>query len=539
MHELLIRNGSIIDGTGSPAFPGHILIKADRIEQVITGEAPTDEGRLVIDAAGLAVTPGFIDVHSHSDLSILANPNCESSLQQGITTEIAGNCGWSMAPVHHASVERLAKELVALLAGLPRDTAAIPWTWSTLAEYLAVVEERGSGVNFGTFVGQSMVRAYVIGAADRAGTAGEVTRMRALVEAALTDGAFGLSTGRSYAPGKHAGIDEIIELARPLGAHGGLYTSHIADQMERVSEATEEVAEIGFRARCAVQVAHQKVCTKACFGHASETLAVMDRARERGVDIASDVYPWLYTQLMTLRRALPHWAVEGSADAACARLRDPETRRRLLEGDSRSGTPGFAGVVAGMAADGIIYCRHTHEYEGMELRELAAAKGLPLADAVCELLVENELIVKVAGLMSEPDLIAILQHPLSMVSTDAFALDKPLPEEESVHPRHYGTYPQVLGRYVRELGALRLEEAVRKMTSAPAARVGLTDRGRIRVGACGDLVIFDPDTVANTSTVAEPASVPAGIAWVIVNGRVAVDHGRLTDARAGQVLRRG
>ncbi|MGE5561042.1 MAG: N-acyl-D-amino-acid deacylase family protein [Chloroflexota bacterium] len=538
MNELLVRGGLIIDGSGQPAYPGHVIIKNGRCDGIITGEAPSDEGRQVIDAAGLAVAPGFIDIHSHSDLSILANPRCESSLQQGITTEIAGNCGWSMAPVHHAAVERLAKTLVAGLAGVPRDSTDLAWTWTTMAEFLEQVESRGCGVNFGSYVGQSMVRAYVIGGDDRAGTADEVRKMRRLVEQALADGAFGLSTGRSYVPGKYAGTDEIVELSRPLGPAGGLYTSHIADQKERVVAATEEVAEIGLRARCAVQVAHQKVCTKACFGRAGDALAVMDRARGRGVDIASDVYPWLYTQLFTLSRALPRWATDGSVDAACARLRDPDVRRRLIEGDSRSGSASLAETAARMARDGVIHCRLTHHYEGMELGEVAAAKGLPLVDALCELLAENELAVKTAGLMSEADLIAILKHPLAMVSTDAFTLDRPLPEEESVHPRHYGTYPQVLGRYVRELGALTLEEAVRKMTAAPAARVGLTDRGRIRAGCAADLVIFDPATIANTSTAAEPASFPVGIAWVIVNGRLAVDHGRLTETRAGHVLRR-
>lgn len=538
MPELLIKNGLIVDGTGAPAYPGHLIVKDGQITAIAKGEVPAEEGRQVIDAGSQAVAPGFIDLHSHSDLTILANPRAESALHQGITTEITGVCGWSMAPIHHYSVEKLGMMLVEGLGGVKRDNPAIDWTWTTMAEYLDHVRRRGSGTNFGSFVGQSMVRAYVIGTANRTATHEEVVRMRRLVEQALEDGAFGLSTGRAYNPGRHAGTDEIVELTRPLGYYGGLYTSHIASESKDVVAATEEVAEIGQRARCAVNVSHQKVCGKANWGRAGEPLSVMERAQARGIDMSSDIYPWTFTQLGNVARWLPLWAREGSTDAACARLRDPQVRAKLAaEVDPESGRT-FADILGESGATGLVHCRHTHQYEGMELAEIATATGKSLLDTLCDLLADNEMMIKAASLLLEDDVIAILKHPLSMVGTDSFDIDVPLPEEEVVHPRHYGTYPQVLGRYVRELKALTLEEAIRKMTSRPASRVGLTDRGRIREGAWADLVIFDPTTIGNTSTAAEPASFPTGIAYVLVNGQVAVDHNRCLGAQSGQVLHR-
>lgn len=540
MYDLALNNGWVVDGTGRPGFAGSVGILRGRVARVAKGEKAL-EGREVLELDGLTVCPGFVDVHSHSDLSILGNPRAESSLRQGITTEIAGNCGWSMAPLHKQLADVLATRLVRGLAG-EESASALRFNWSSLAEFLDVVEAKGIGNNLGTFVGQSMVRGYVMGSEDRVPSGAELQKMRALVAAAMGDGAFGLSTGRSYFPGRLASTEEIIELARVISHYQGLYTCHLKNQDSAIDESVEEVLEIGRSARTPVQLAHHKVCSKPCWGTLGRTLERMDAARAQGVDVMADVYPFLYTQVSYLGSRLPEWVTKAGEVEGAALLQSAETRQKVKEEmlgrvEPGSGQPVFAALPR-MAQSGVVYCRDTKGYEGMDLGEVAREKGAELLDALLLLLAENQLMVKTAGIMSAEDLCTILRHPLAMVSTDAYALDKPLDEKAAVHPRHYGTYPVVLGQYVREQGLLTVEEAVRKMTSLPARRVGLLDRGIIAAGAWADLVAFDPAVVGNRSTVEQPAQFPAGVEYVLVNGGITIARGEYRDVRAGQVLRR-
>lgn len=557
-----IRNGFIVDGTGKSGFYGDVVIRDGRIADVrhrpaetlksgsaaagsasgsasspaADGPAPDD---VVIDATGRTVTPGFVDVHSHSDLSILANPRAESSLRQGITTEIAGNCGWSMAPVTKATADTVGNRLIGSLAG--KDAAeAIPWTWSTMAEYQDFVEERGTGNNQGTYVGQSMVRAYVLGRDDRLPSSKELAKMKSLVRQAMEEGAFGLSTGRSYFPGRLAGTPEVIELAREIAPFHGLYTSHIRNQDVDIMGATQEVIDIGRGAGCAVQVAHQKVCAKKCWGQAPQVLELMEKGRDHGVDVYSDIYPFNYTQISNMARILPSFVTEGSTADAVARLRDPSNHPRVLEeATARAKAWGSSDPLAGLGRTGVVFCRKTKELEGLDLDEVAARYGLPLFETVLALLADNDLMVKTAGIMSEEDTSYIIKHPFSMISTDAFALDKEMDEAAAIHPRHYATYPRIIDFYVRQKRLLTLEEAVWKMAGFPAARVGLLDRGTVRKGAWADILVFDPDTVAEASTIEKPAQFSPGIDYVLVNGQVVLDRGIYHDVRAGHVLRKG
>lgn len=543
-----------MDGTGQPGFLGDVVIKDGRVAEVrrlsnggpaatgtpADGPAPAP-GDVVIDATGRVVSPGFVDVHSHSDLSILANPRAESSLRQGITTEIAGNCGWSMAPVTKATADTVGNRLIGSLVGKEAGTA-IPWTWSTMAEFLDFVEDRGAGNNQATYVGQSMVRAYVLGTDDRLPSSKELAKMKSLVRQAMEEGAFGLSTGRSYFPGRLAGTPEIIELAREIAPFHGLYTSHIRNQDLDIMGATQEVIDIGRGAGCAVQVAHQKVCSKKCWGQAPRVLELMEKARDRGVDVYSDIYPWNYTQIGNMARMLPAFITEGTTAEAVARLRDPANHPRILEeATARARARGGDGSdpFAGMGKTGVVYCRKTKELEGLDLDEVAARYGLPLFETVLALLADNDLMVKTAGIMSEEDTSYIIKHPFSMISTDAFALDQEMDEAAAIHPRHYATYPRILDFYVRQRKLLTLEEAVWKMAGFPASRVGLLDRGVVRKGAWADILVFDPDTVAEASTIEKPAQFSPGFDYVLVNGQVVLDHGTYRDVRAGQVLRKG
>ncbi|MEW6524148.1 MAG: D-aminoacylase [Bacillota bacterium] len=541
MHDLVLANVFVVDGTGRPGFAGSVGVLRGRVARVAKGGEKL-EGREVLELDGLTVCPGFVDVHSHSDISILGNPRAESSLRQGITTELAGNCGWSMAPLHKQLADVLATRLVSGLAG-KEAAGAMVFNWSTISEFLDVVAAKGIGNNLGTFVGQSMVRGYVMGAEDRVPSSIELERMKALVDAAMRDGAFGLSSGRSYFPGRLASTEEVVELARVTARYQGLYTCHLKNQDTAIDESVEEVLDIGRWAKTPVQLAHHKVCSKPCWGRLGSTLGRMDEARSKGVDVMADVYPFTFTQIGYLGARLPEWVTREGESKGAELLQSPDHRRKAKEEmlsrvDPASGQP-VGATVERMARSGVVYCRKTKAYEGMDLGEVASEKSTDLVDAMLLLLAENDLMVKTAGIMSDEDLRVILRHPLAMISTDAFALDRPLDEKASIHPRHYGTYPVVLGRYVREEGLLTLEEAVRKMTSLPARRVGLLDRGVILAGAWADLVVFDPATIGSCSTIENPAQFPAGIHYVLVNGKTTIAQGEYQDVRAGQVLRKG
>lgn len=533
MLDLLITNAAVIDGTGAPAFRGEVGVERGRI--VMVRRLPEDGGEdpggpaavRTIDAGGKVVCPGFIDLHSHSDRGILRDPAAESSLLMGVTTEITGNCGGSMAPLSSAA----ARLMQPRVGDLELD-------WRTMDEFLARLERTDIGNNHGLFVGQGTVRSCVMGMETRFPTEAELDVMVELVRESMEAGAFGISTGRAYVPGCFGGLREVVTLTGVVGEHLGLYTSHIADQWANVHRATWEVVEIGVRTGAVVQVAHQKVVGKDNWGRGDEVLAILEEGRDMGVDIMADVYPYPFAAVMALDRVLPA-SLRGESDEETLSNLGADNAEDTIRRAFRE-EPTY--VTARLPLYGLVQCEGTGEFEGLDMGEAALRLDTDLAGAVYRLLVENELCVKVAGIMSEEDVRSIVAHPLVMIGSDSgirnYGRDR---EEEkgwsTVHPREYGTFPRVLGKYVREERLLTLEDAVYKMTGLPAERIQLPDRGVIARGFWADLVIFDPEVVTDCATIAEPCQPPEGLEYVIVNGQVAVHRSEIQPVRAGQVLR--
>ena len=536
-YDLIIKGGKVVDGAGNPWFYGDLAIADGKIAAV--EKLPQEDAERVIDAEGLVVAPGFIDAHSHSDGGVLVYPHMESTLAQGITTVVAGQCGGSPAPIdpdmRELLEERYSKQMP------PGIEFKI--TWTTFDEYLNRVEEVGVGANIAHHVGHSTVRIAAMGFDARQPTEAELEEMRRLTEEAMESGAYGLSTGLIYPPGMYATTDEIVELAKVAARYGGVYDSHIRGEGATLLKAVAEAIEIGESAGLPVHISHHKAAGKSVWGMSVETLRMMEEARSRGVDVTFDQYPYRAgsTSLVTL---LPPWAHDGGVEKLLERLGDAEDRERMRR-DIEQGLPGWENFASALGWENIMisYVRseESKTAEGKNLVEVKEMRGEPDEfTALYKLLLEEE---GAAGMvifaMQEEDVRRIMKHPLHMVGTDSssvastgpFAMGKP-------HPRHFGTYPRILGRYVREHGVLRLEEAVRKMTSFPAQRFGILDRGLLRPGMWADITIFDPETVIDHATYQDPHQLPDGIPYVIVNGVVAVDKGRCTGALAGRVLRK-
>lgn len=543
-YDLVLAGGLIVDGTGRPGRQGSVGVRGGRIAEVVGG-GKTLKGRNVIDLDGLVLAPGFVDIHSHSDLSLLANRTAASSVLQGITTQLGGNCGWSLAPCHKKVAEELILPMVSSSAGEGSDRA-IDFSWATVGEFLDKLEETPIGMNIATLVGQHVVRGYVMGREDRLPTEAELNQMRRLVRQAMADGAFGLSTQRSLFP--TADFQEMVELVAEVADARGLYVCHLLSQDAGVSESVREVTEIGRLTGCAVQVTHHKVCTKPCWGNAQESLEIIEQARAEGVDVMLDAYPYPYTSITDMSRLLPPWLLQDGREAGALRLRDAETRRKVLaeietarrrpraESDDVSAS---VYVRHDLKTSGIVYCRNTHRYEGLDVGELAAEKGIGLIEACLELLAENDLMVKTAGIMSQSDVDQIITHPLNMISTDCSVSDKvSFSGFSSVHPRTYGNYPQFLQKYVFQDCVLTLEEAIHKCAQMPARRMGLVDRGVISKGAWADLVAFDPAEIRDQATPENPVCPPSGIHYVLVNGELVVNRRSLRGAFPGMVLRK-
>lgn len=534
MYDLIIRGGTVIDGTGGPGRPADIGVNGGAIRAV--GDLADAEARITLDATGKTIAPGFIDMHSHSDLSLPVHNRAESTLLQGITTEVIGSCGWSMAPLKQEIQETLIKGLFKSLIGL-ESLNRLDARWRSFGEYLDHLERIGIGANVVPLVGQSLIRAHVVGREKRPPTRGEMAAMKDLLRASMDEGAFGFSTGRAYLPGGNARTEEIIELAKVLHSYDGIYTSHIRNESDELLDAVAEVIRIGREAGIKVEVSHHKAIGPANFGKVKESLAMIDRAREEGVAINADVYPYAFAQVYPLASHFTLESEDTDPKGLTERLKDREKRAALrakLEEAARERGRRFM-----VGANYVVISAPRHrDLEGGTLEDGAKRAGQDLFDFCADLLLEAEMKVNVAARMDESDVRTVLRHPLVMVGTDAFAIDAPLGDDAPIHPRHYGTFPRVLGHYARDLKLLALEEMVAKVTGRPAAKLGLTDRGLIKEGYAADLVVFDQEAIIDRATAADPYAPPVGIDWVIVNGQVAVDHGRRTDALAGRVLRR-
>lgn len=530
--DLVIINGRIVDGTGAPWFVGDVGITGGRIAAI--GKLDAASARERIDATGLVVAPGFIDMLGQSEFNVLVDPRAASKIMQGVTTEVTGE-GGSIAPVNDRMMK--GREASYRQFGVEQD-------FRTLAEYFHRLETRSRpAINVATFVGAGGVRDYVIGRDDRPATAAELEAMKKLVAEAMEDGALGLSSSLQYVPDRFASTDELVELAKVAARYGGIYISHQRSESGRIFESLDEVFGIAERAQIPAEVWHLKTAYKANWGKMPEVLDYFEAARARGLDVSANIYP--YDRASNgLDACLPLWVREGGTDKMLERLSDPKLRERIREEMADGsitewenqwyGSGGGAGVLVSSVLDPSL-----RKWEGMNLVELGRAMGKDPRDAAMDLVIadrgETSCIISI---MDESDVRAALAHPLVSIDTDsgARAEDGPLSESKS-HPRAWGTFTRILGKYVREEKLLTIEEAVRKMTSRASTRVGLWDRGILRPGMAADITVFDPDTIRDVATFEDPNRYSVGVRYVLVNGRPVVSEGKITDERPGQVLR--
>ena len=519
--------GLVVDGTGARAYRADVGVRRGRIEAI--GDLAASPAGERIDARGRVVCPGFIDMHTHSDLSLFLCPTGDSKIHQGVTTEVVGNCGFSPAPLTPEHAETV-QSLHGFFGSFVRE---LDWGWRTYGEFAERLGSGGLGLNVAPLVGHVTVRAAVMGYAQRPPSATELGAMQDLVRSAMRDGCFGLSTGLVYPPGAYADTEEVVELTRVVGQAGGLYASHIRGEGHSLLRAVAEAIEVGERAGTPVQISHHKAAFRPYWGRIRHAMRLSEWAQARGQDVTFDVYPYTAGSA-PLTQIVPDWAHEGGLDVLVARLRTPADRRRLTQEIGEQGREWDQTLVSWMP-DG-----SGKADEGSTIADIAARRKADPIETLLTLLEESRgRGMMVHFVMSEDDVRHVMQHPLAMFGSDGLVLTPRGPlAEGKPHPRCYGTYPRVLGHYVRDTAVLTLESAVHKAAYRPAEKLGLASKGRVQVGADADLVVFDPVTVRDLATYAEPHRFPAGIDHVLVAGEMTVREGRHTGARAGRVLRR-
>ena len=528
MDDILIRNAQVIDGSGAPARPADVAIADGRIRAI--GNHHAGQAHRIIDARGHVVAPGFIDIHTHSDFTLPLNPRAESKIRQGVTTEVLGNCGFSAAPALPGRVEALRDYL----------GASAPWLefrQTTFKEYLDAFP--ATAVNTIMQAGHNTLRLMAMGMEDRAPSDAELVLMQDLLAEALDAGALGLSSGLFTAPGIYAQPQEMIALGNVLRRHGGAYSSHVRDEANHVFDAVREAIAVGEGCGIHVQIAHLKLSGTDNWGGAQRLLAEIDAAKARGVRVDVDQYPYTAGS-NPLRNLLPPWVQEGGMEAMLARLADPEVRTRIGAEIAARGLNNF-GRIPSWDAVRIAISPHQSQFAGRTIADIARTRRVDPLDAVCDYLITDRGHTRiVVESMSEDDVQKIVSVPSVLVGSDGTSLAPyGTTGQGKPHPRFYGTFPRVLGRYVRELGLLSLPQGVCKMTGGSAAALGLRDRGLLRAGYRADVCVFDPQTIADRATYEDPHRYAEGIATVIVNGHVVIDGGEHTGALPGQVLRRG
>lgn len=541
--DLLITGARVVDGTGAPWFRADVGVRGGTIVAVGRLEAAATAAR-TIDAEDRALTPGWIDIHTHSDYGVLADPPAECAVRQGSTTHVIGNCGVSAAPIADGHRALAAKQLGDYGHPLPEE-------WTSYAGYLEAVERRGVGTNIAPLVGHGTVRLAVLGMDERPPDAGELAAMRAHVDEAMRAGCFGMSTGLVYPPGCFGDTDEVVALAEVAAAHGGLYASHIRGERETIVDAVTECIAIGERAGCRVQISHN--CPKYGGWHLQdEVIALWEDARARGLDVTVDND--LHTDFgPALAEALPQWTFALSIDELIALLGDPARRAALKAEILADRTPAFgpAGLLVHEAFERIFLarCRVHTEFDGLTIAQIAERRGVDPWDAYMDAIVnERNAAMAVFDYMGAEQIERVLRHPLVMVSSDGWVIppDARTADPAPYVPCSYSEYPGLIERYVVQRPVLSLEEAVRKSTSMPAAKLGLHDRGLIKPGFAADLLLFEPTRVRDrasdlwphdTGFPTYPHEYPEGIDWVLVNGTVAVQEGEFLGTLAGRVLR--
>jgi N-acyl-D-amino-acid deacylase len=518
MYDLLFRAARVVDGSGSPWYRADVAVKDGRVAAI--GRLGGAQAACTIDCQDAVLAPGFVDLHVHSDLNLLVEPRHEAKLFQGVTIELLGQDGLSYAPISRQKLPLLRR----FLGGLNGDPP-IDWDWSSVAEFLAKFDRRVAP-NVAFLIPLCAIRAEVMGFDARQASADELARMRALIAEGMQDGAVGLSTGLTYPINAWTTTDDLVELCSEVARYGGIYVTHMrytlgAGLLEPIAEAIE----IGERAGLPTHISHFKGA-RGGVRDVAGALGLIDRARARGLDVTLDAYPYNAGSTM-LQASLPMWLHEGGPDRVLERLTDRTVRQRVGEAFAARPPVWSDYTLASVGS------ARNRALEGRPLSDLIAESGKDQVDWVCDLLLEEELRVscRQADGQTDDDIIPVLQHPAMMVGSDGLHLGS------AVHRRTYGTFARILGRYVRELGALRLEEAVRKMTSASAARIGQSDRGLVRPGLWADLVVFEPETIAEQATWEQPRRLARGVRQVLVNGALVLDGGQHTGATPGRALR--
>ncbi len=529
-YDLLIHKGHIIDGTGSPWYTGDVAIQGGRIAAV--GPLLAVSAADTIDATGMVVAPGFIDMLGQSELTILVNPHLPSKIFQGITTEFTGE-GGSVAPLN---------DRIVAADRLSYDHYKISPDWRTLGQYFARLERQGIGINVGDYVGATQVRRMVLGDDDRQPTADELAKMKSLVADAMRDGAVGLSTSLQYPPAPYAKTEELIALASEAARFGGIYATHMRSESKDILSALDEAIRIGHEAKLPVEIWHLKVAGKSNWGRMGQVVAKIDSARRAGVDLAADTYAYT-AWFNSLSAMVPPWAHDGGTTKLIERLRDPTARRRIRrdmrtadswENNEWQDIRGPDAILIGAVQNPALL-----PLQGKTLAEIARQKKADPIDALLDLLIEDQAYTYVAVFgMAEPDVVLALKQPWVSINNDSqgTAPDGILGQEHP-HPRAYGTFPRILRKYVREEKQLSLEDAIRKFSSLPAQRMHLADRGVLKAGMWGDIVVFDPAQVRDLATFAKPNQLSEGMRWVLVNGVPVIAAGKPTGKLPGKVLR--
>lgn len=528
-YDLVLRGGKIVDGTGNPWRWGDVAIRGDKI--VAIGHIPTRPAKREIDVTGLMVAPGFIDIHSHSDQLLLEDGNAPSKIRQGVTTEVLGE-GSSAGPNRDPRT--------------PGSSAGNSARYATLAAYLDAVDRSGVAVNVASYVGLDNLWQSVMGASYDRPTAAQFDEMKKLLEEALRDGAFGLSSMLAMPPGSLATTDDIVELCHVVARHGGIYSTHNRNEGTGIFAAVQEAIEIGERTRVPVDIIHLKIADQTFWGKMNDVIAIIEAARQRGVNVQANVYPYTRGN-NNLASIIPPWAHEGGTSEMLKRLRDAAVRPRLKT-EIRGGLPGWYNHFTAVGGDwSRMLISGKGMYEGLTMDRILALRADgktpppdPL-DALFDMLIEQGgSIPTVYEHHTETDMNLALQQPWCSIGSDgsAYAISGPL-RRGNPHPRNFGTFPRVLGVYVRERGLLRWEDAVRKMTSLNAAKLGIVDRGILQAGAFADITVFAPDRVMDRSTYQDPFQYSDGIEYVAVNGQLVLEKGNPTGAKPGRALRHG